>query len=112
MELIEDLIETIALRSRIDAMLFDLDGTLVDTMDRHYQAYRDVFASYGGVFARRDFDRLAGPPAAFTIPRFAAAAGLQLDLMPPVDEIHQKKRTFLLGACLKPPSKCFLWPLY
>lgn len=34
------------------AAIFDLDGTLVDTMPLHYEAYRRTFAEHGLTLAR------------------------------------------------------------
>lgn len=76
----------------IRALLFDLDGTLVDTMDLHYRAYRQIFAEAGGDFRKADFDDLVGPPAGITIPLFLRAAGLDVDRMPTVAELHARKK--------------------
>ena len=74
------------------ALLFDLDGTLVDTMPLHCLAYAQVFAARGYTFTMNDYLDHVGPPAAITIPAFAAAVG-----MPPIDDaeartIHQEKK--------------------
>lgn len=75
------------------ALLFDLDGTLVDTMPLHYQAYARVFSRYGGTFRREDFDRLIGPPAAITVPQFARAAGLDSNETFTVAQVHAEKKS-------------------
>ena len=74
------------------ALLFDLDGTLVDTMSLHYEAYARVFSHYGGAFSRQDFDHLIGPPAGVTIPLFAKAAGVQGAQLPDVPSLHAAKK--------------------
>ncbi|MFM2282261.1 MAG: Haloacid dehalogenase-like hydrolase, partial [Pseudomonadota bacterium] len=42
-------------RQAVAAVLFDLDGTLVDTMPIHYAAYRDVLAEFDIPLAFDDF---------------------------------------------------------
>ena len=48
-----------------DGYIFDLDGTLVDTMPLHYIAWRDTFQEFGlnGVLDERLFYSLSGVPA-------------------------------------------------
>ena len=48
-----------------DGYIFDLDGTLVDTMPLHYIAWRDTFQEFGlnGVLDERLFYSLGGVPA-------------------------------------------------
>ena len=58
-----------------DAIMFDLDGTLVDTLALHYQAYAEVLNLRGLTLEKSDFLELVGPPAAQAIPLFVEAAG-------------------------------------
>jgi beta-phosphoglucomutase family hydrolase len=51
-------------------LIFDFDGTLVDTMPLHYQAYRQTFAEVGIELAPEDFYANIGGVARETIPRF------------------------------------------
>jgi beta-phosphoglucomutase family hydrolase len=44
------------------ALIFDIDGTLADTMDVHYRAWEEVAAGYGFVYPREVFYELAGIP--------------------------------------------------
>lgn len=45
------------------ALLFDMDGTLVDTDDLHFAAYVTVFADLGITLGRAEYDaRMAGRP--------------------------------------------------
>lgn len=77
------------------ALLFDLDGTLVDTMELHFLAYQQVLSDLGGIFSWSDYEATVGPPAKVTLPRFIRAAGLDPARLPPVGEIHaRKKRAF------------------
>ena len=77
------------------AVLFDLDGTLVDTMPLHYQAYAEVFAQRGLQLSEPDFMAMIGEPARKAIPRFLAAAGVMTATADDVMAIHaQKKQAF------------------
>jgi beta-phosphoglucomutase family hydrolase len=46
--------------SRLEAVLWDLDGVIADTADYHYQAWVDIFGEKGVSFTREDFMRLFG----------------------------------------------------
>lgn len=59
-----------------EALLFDLDGTLVDTMPLHGLAYAAVFEGMGYAFTLNDYLAHVGPPARVAIPAFALAAGM------------------------------------
>ena len=41
-------------------LIFDLDGTLIDSMPLHYEAWRDVCATKGVDFTEKEFYALAG----------------------------------------------------
>ena len=48
---------------RAKALIFDLDGTLVDSMPLHYEAWREVCAMKGLDFSEDEFYALAGVPS-------------------------------------------------
>lgn len=76
------------MESPIKAAIFDFDGTLVDTMPLHYEAYRRVFAELGVELSRADFFGNVGGKASETIPRFLK--GRQVSVGP--GEIHRRKK--------------------
>lgn len=78
---------------RFDALLFDLDGTLVDTMPLHGRAYSDVFARRGHHFTMADYTANVGPPARIAVPAFAAAAGMGDIDESLVNMLHREKKT-------------------
>lgn len=47
---------------RAKALIFDLDGTLVDSMPLHYEAWKDVCDLKGLTFSEEEFYALAGVP--------------------------------------------------
>ncbi len=69
------------------AMLFDLDGTLVDTMPLHFQAYRDVLGELGITLSFKTFMAASGGAARETIPRLIDGNVCALS----VEEIHRRK---------------------
>ena len=60
---------------RFDAIMFDLDGTLVDTMPLHYAAYAEVMDSRGLHLSRSAYMALIGPPAREALGLFVEASG-------------------------------------
>jgi beta-phosphoglucomutase family hydrolase len=47
-------------KSRLEAVLWDMDGVIADTADYHYRAWRDVFGERGVEFSKADFMRHFG----------------------------------------------------
>ena len=60
----------------VEALLFDLDGTLVDTRAANFQAYRDAFAESGHELTPEQFDGTWGRDSRDFIP----------DLIPGIDQ--------------------------
>jgi beta-phosphoglucomutase-like phosphatase (HAD superfamily) len=75
----------------IGAAIFDFDGTLVDTMPIHFEAYRRAFAKGGVDLAPDDFYPHIGGRARETIPRFLRGRPCSLD----VDAVHREKKSAL-----------------
>lgn len=74
------------------AYLFDLDGTLVDTMPLHYRAYAKVFAEDGLILKQEDYAALVGAPARIALPKFLASAGEAGTDEARVAEVHARKK--------------------
>lgn len=53
----------LAVDPRAKALIFDLDGTLVDSMPLHYAVLKDVCAMKGFDFSEEEFYSLAGVPS-------------------------------------------------
>jgi HAD superfamily hydrolase (TIGR01509 family) len=73
------------------AFLFDFDGTLVDTMPFHYQAYKRVFASVGLSLSEHHFYSCIGGKATDTIKLFLNGQTSPLS----ITELHQRKKDLL-----------------
>ncbi|EAR09498.1 HAD family hydrolase [Reinekea blandensis] len=63
-----------------DALIFDMDGTLIDSMPAHYQAWRQVADEYGLTLDRDRFYQLGGVPTYQTLQILSAEAGVSIDL--------------------------------
>lgn len=72
------------------AVLFDCDGTLVDSMLAHYEGWREAFTAHGagGVLGLDDYLGLGGVPAPGIVDHVNRKHGLALD----VDSVVRVKR--------------------
>lgn len=84
-------------------LIFDLDGTLVDTMKLHLAAWKEVGRKNGFEYPEELFYRLAGTPTRKIVPIVNKELGVQLD----IDEATgEKEKAFLrnlhLVVAIKP----------
>lgn len=70
------------------AIAFDFDGTLIDTLPLHFEAYRKVFESVNLELTFDDFYQNIGGKAAETIPLFLRGRHTTLT----IEEIHSRKK--------------------
>ncbi len=77
---------------RAKALIFDLDGTLVDSMPLHYEAWKEVAAMMGFVFSEEEFYSLAGVPTDRICEILNERHGTALD---PVEDSLLKEETYL-----------------
>ncbi len=75
------------------ALIFDCDGTLIDSMPAHYKAWSDTFRRYGIEFTHQRFYELAGMPADKTAAIVAVENRVTLD---PAKLAAEKDAQFLL----------------
>ncbi|MGE0755414.1 MAG: HAD family hydrolase [Pirellulaceae bacterium] len=64
----------------IQAIIFDCDGTLVDSMPLHYSAWRNTLSRYGFVFTEERFYSFAGQPTWRLVEMLAAEHGATVDV--------------------------------
>ena len=76
------------------ALIFDLDGTLVDSMPAHFKAWCKALAKQGhkGVFPEDVFYAMGGRPTRDIVEILNGEQDLGLD---PVEVAHAKKRAYL-----------------
>ena len=73
------------------ALIFDLDGTLADTMPIHFLAYKNILVNYGIDFTPGIFATLAGIPAVGTIEKLNEMYGTNMN----AEEVgHFKEREY------------------
>jgi beta-phosphoglucomutase-like phosphatase (HAD superfamily) len=72
--------------------IFDLDGTLADTMPVHFRSWQEVGARFGVVFPEARFYALGGVPTHRIAATLIAEQGLDLD---PAEVTAAKERAFL-----------------
>jgi beta-phosphoglucomutase family hydrolase len=77
---------------RAKALIFDIDGTLVDTMPVHLVAWMQASSKHGFPFDEATFYRLAGMPARRIVESIALERGLSID---PVTVAADKEAGFV-----------------
>jgi len=75
----------------MDALIFDCDGTLADTMPAHYLSWQETLAPIGLVFPEDRFWALGGWSAEAIIRQLAVEQGVTLD---PARVAREKDRTY------------------
>ena len=84
------------LQNDYDGLIFDMDGTLADTMPTHFIAWSKTFKKYGIDFSEDRFYALGGVPAEAIITMLAKEQGQTIDAVAVAIE-KEKLFEFLLG---------------
>ncbi|MFN0048894.1 MAG: HAD family hydrolase [Cytophagales bacterium] len=89
--------------SKAKALIFDLDGTLVDTMPTHFIAWQNTMTKYGIDFTHDIFIKYAGIPTFKIIALLNEEFGTQLD----PEMVHLEKESAFLTIInqIKPVSQ-------
>jgi len=64
---------------KLKGLIFDCDGTLVDTMPLHWRAWQKIAARHGLQFSEERFYALGGVPSRDIAKTLATEQGIQLD---------------------------------
>jgi beta-phosphoglucomutase family hydrolase len=84
-------VKELTINPKAKALIFDLDGTLADTMPVHFLAYKNILAEYGIHFTPELFAKLAGIPAVGTIEKLNEWFGTKMN----AEEVgHFKEREY------------------
>jgi len=77
-----------------EAIIFDLDGTLIDSMSAHFEAWCEALEVFGakGVFKEDVFYAMGGRPTKDIVTELNGEFGLQLN---PQDISDRKRKSFL-----------------
>lgn len=89
----------------VKALVFDCDGTLLNTMPLHWRAWCKVCRDEELNFTKEDFYVLAGVPGKKIISALAAQQGKILD---PQEVYDRKKNYFISELSTVAPIKCVL----
>jgi len=84
-------VKKIEIHPETEALIFDLDGTLADTMPVHFRAYKNILKDYGIDFTPELFATLAGVPAVGTIEKLNEKFGTRMN---PEEVGHFKEREY------------------
>lgn len=76
----------------IQALIFDCDGTLADTMPLHFIAWQNVLTKYGFAFDEDLFYSLGGQPTDRIIAQLSTEQSITVDVM---SVTHEKENAFL-----------------
>ena len=86
-----EIVRELTINPKAKALIFDLDGTLADTMPVHFLAYKHILIEYGIVFTPELFAKLAGIPAVGTIEKLNEWFGTTMN----AEEVgHFKEREY------------------
>jgi len=72
-------VKQLEIHPKAEALIFDLDGTIADTMPVHFRAYKNILRDYGIAFTPELFATLAGIPVTGTIQKINDLFGTQMD---------------------------------
>jgi len=78
-----------------EGLIFDLDGTLIDSMEAHYEAMGQALEEEGGIglFTKERYSELGGKPAADIVSLLNLENGLSMDAR----EVCKRQRHILEG---------------
>lgn len=76
--------------ANITALIFDCDGTLVDTMPAHFAAWSDALKRYGIVLSEERFYALAGVPTTTIVEMLAREQGITCNAAKIAEEKDQR----------------------
>ena len=93
----------------VKAVIFDLDGTLIDSEENHYESDRVLLARRGVSFSREDKKAFVGKDISEMVRRIKANYGLASDAQSLMDEKNAIYRSLALKSSrLYPPMKVVL----
>lgn len=86
--------------SQVKALIFDIDGTVIDTMPIHFKSWQTVAQNYGFEYPEQLFLKYAGMSTGSIVARLNTEQRLALD---PEEIIKTKNATYLkLAVQIKP----------
>lgn len=90
----------------IKAIIFDLDGVLVDASDLHYQAFSRALSCHGFTLNREEHSRYyEGLPTREKLNLLSSAKGLPASMHRLIDDLKQRYTSELLTKSCKPCAR-------
>lgn len=86
--------ERIIVNKEVKALIFDIDGTLADTMPTHFEVYRSLLGEYGIDFTYSEFLTYAGIPVVPQMILFKQKYNL-IDFDPEKMAVYKEDQYFL-----------------
>ncbi|MEZ4703063.1 MAG: HAD family phosphatase [Rhodothermales bacterium] len=80
----------------IRGLIFDCDGTLVDSMPLHWECWHETFAAFGATCPHEFLDELKGVPTDGIISRYNARFGTTIDVWQFTEAKEERAREKLL----------------
>lgn len=91
--------------SAFEGLIFDCDGTLIDSMPAHWLAWKDVTERHGLVFPQDRFYALGGVPSWQIIEMLGKEQGVQLDALAIA---HEKEEAYIPHMDQVVPIDCVM----
>jgi len=86
------------LPDQFKAVIFDLDGVLIDSMPHHVRAWQEVFRTFGVELPADELRKHEGEKAKITIGRLAQKHGLRFSDQQLEDLVEQKRQIYRRSA--------------
>jgi beta-phosphoglucomutase family hydrolase len=83
----------IKVHPEVKALIFDMDGTLADTMPLHFESWVNTCKTYGFEYPQELFQQLAGLPSHKIAPIIFKKAGIK-NLIDPLEFARKKQEEF------------------
>ncbi|MBD0401342.1 HAD family phosphatase [Flammeovirga sp. EKP202] len=97
--------KTIKIPQGIQGLIFDMDGTLADTMPTHYLAWKKTLASVGYDFTEEEFYSLAGMSTERILEKIGKEHDIEMDV-PKLADLKEKEYLQLIDD-VKPIEPVF-----
>ncbi|MBB3698784.1 beta-phosphoglucomutase family hydrolase [Flammeovirga yaeyamensis] len=93
--------------AQIRGLIFDMDGTVADTMPTHYLAWKVVFDEIGYNFTEKEFYELAGVTSVEILEKIANEHGFDVDAQHYADKKDQEYLKLVAKGEVKPVEPIF-----
>ncbi|WP_281614003.1 beta-phosphoglucomutase family hydrolase [Flammeovirga sp. SubArs3] len=96
----------IQIPQNIQALIFDMDGTVADTMPIHYKAWRATLDTVGYDFSEKEFYELAGVTSEGILKKISKENNIEMDI-PALVKLKDEEYLKRIGDNVKPVEPIF-----